>query len=101
MRGFCGFESFNLRFLEPFKGFKIIHYVQYHKESGLRGQIVVCGLDESVDNGLIGYLDPKFEFYSPLNEENQQKFMIILIARDDQFQGWFVLPTLVGIFKCL
>ena len=73
MRGFCGFESFNLRFLEPFKGFKIIHYVQYHKESGLRGQMVVCGLDESVDNGLIGYSDPKFEFYSPLNEENQQK----------------------------
>jgi len=56
-----------------FLGFKIIHYVQYHKESGLRGQMVVCGLDESVDNGLIGYSDPKFEFYSPLNEENQQK----------------------------
>jgi len=54
-------------------GFKIIHYVQYHKESGLRGQMVVCGLDECVDNGLIGYSDPKFEFYSPLNEENQQK----------------------------
>ena len=35
--------------------------------------MVVCGLDESVDNGLIGYSDPKFEFYSPLNEENQQK----------------------------
>ena len=61
------------RFLEPYQGFKIIHYVQYHKESGLRGQMVVCGLDESVDNALIGYSDPKFEFYSPLNEENQQK----------------------------
>ena len=35
--------------------------------------MIVCGLDESVDNGLIGYSDPKFEFYSPLNEENQQK----------------------------
>ena len=27
----------------------------------------------SADDGLIGYSDPKFEFYSPLNEENQQK----------------------------
>ena len=35
--------------------------------------MVICSLDESVDNGLIGYSDPKFEFYSPLNEENQQK----------------------------
>ena len=35
--------------------------------------MVICGLDESVDNGLIGYSDSKFEFYSPLNEENQQK----------------------------
>jgi len=53
--------------------FKIFHYIRYHKESGLRGQMVICGLDESVDNGLIGYSDSKFEFYSPLNEENQQK----------------------------
>ena len=35
--------------------------------------MVICSLDESFDNGLIGYSDPKFEFYSPLNEENQQK----------------------------
>ena len=55
------------------KVFKIFHYIRYHKESGLRGQMVICGLDESVDNGLIGYSDSKFEFYSPLNEENQQK----------------------------
>ena len=59
--------------MNPFQGLKIAHYLEYHKESGLRGQIILNGLHESVDNGLIGYSDPKFEFYSPLNEENQQK----------------------------
>ena len=34
---------------------------------------MISGLDETVDNGLIGYSDPKFEFYSPLNDENKQK----------------------------
>ena len=59
--------------MNPFQGLKIAHYLEYHKESGLRGQIILNGLHESVDNGLIGYSDPKFEFYSPLNEDNQQK----------------------------
>jgi len=54
-------------------GLKAIHYIQYQKESGLRGQFAICGLDESVDNGLIGYSDPKFEFYSPLSDENKAK----------------------------
>ena len=35
--------------------------------------MVIFSPEKSVDNGIIGYSDPKFEFYSPLNEENPQK----------------------------
>jgi len=35
--------------------------------------MAIAGLNESIDNGLIGYSDPKFEFYSPLGEDNQKQ----------------------------